>query len=143
MNRKDIKDKIYQTLQQRDSVLFAYLYGSFLTRENYRDIDIGVYFKDNTSLLEIGSLITDLQQVVKKEIDVIPLNNLYLRKPKMANEVMSTGELILNKDTRTHVSFKENSMKHYFDTAFLRKIMDAAFLNRMGGGGFGKRNVLI
>jgi uncharacterized protein len=143
MDKKDIKEKICIALQQRERILFAFLYGSFLARENYRDIDIGVYFEKNTELLEIGSLITDLQQVSKSEVDIIPLNNLYLKNPNMAFRVVSTGEVIFSRDTRALVSFKENSMRYYFDTAYLRKIMNDAFEKRIEGGGFGKRNVVI
>lgn len=37
--------KITQYLENQPDLVFFYVFGSFLTSPNYRDIDVGVYFR--------------------------------------------------------------------------------------------------
>ena len=47
MIRKDIMiSLIRQVTRENGRVAFAYLYGSFVTEESFRDIDVGVYLKN-------------------------------------------------------------------------------------------------
>jgi hypothetical protein len=47
MIRKDIMvSLIREVVREDERVVFAYLYGSFVTEESFRDIDVGVYLKN-------------------------------------------------------------------------------------------------
>jgi len=47
MIRKDIMiSLIREVTRENGRVAFAYLYGSFVTEESFRDIDVGVYLKN-------------------------------------------------------------------------------------------------
>lgn len=43
MKKEKIINLIKNLLKKDERIVFAYLYGSFITDENFRDIDIGVY----------------------------------------------------------------------------------------------------
>lgn len=50
-------------LSTQDKVIFAYVFGSFAQREQFRDIDIGVYLAEPFHLDDVAGLQTDLQQL--------------------------------------------------------------------------------
>ncbi len=43
MDKQIIKEKIKKILLESQEIIFAYLYGSFLEREDYKDIDIAIF----------------------------------------------------------------------------------------------------
>jgi len=104
-----MKDKIIEILKEvlkkEERVKFAYLFGSFIKKGNYRDIDIGIYLSplpDNVFLI-ISELKYKLSRELIKEginlkaddIDMIILN---LTSFKFLNRIFKEGVLILDKD---------------------------------------------
>lgn len=143
MDTQAKEEIIKRYLQKREDILFAFVFGSFLTRANYRDIDIAVYFKEAPGLMELGLVHSELGDLLKTKVDVISLNGLPGKLPVMAHQVASTGKLVKNKDEDALIAFRENAMRHYFDTAYLRAQMNKAFETRLDQHAFGKRNYLI
>lgn len=69
MIRKDIMVSLIREVTREDGrVAFAYLYGSFVTEESFRDIDVGVYLKDagENSIVVSAELKTRLSRVMQK-----------------------------------------------------------------------------
>jgi predicted nucleotidyltransferase len=143
MEKQTIEERITNYLQMHDEILFAFVFGSFLTKDNYRDIDIAVYFKETPGLLALGALQSELGEIIKTNIDVIILNSLPEKSPVMAHQVVSTGKLLKNSDDDALITFRENTMQQYFDTAYLRAQMNKAFEKRLDKHAFGKRNFLM
>jgi predicted nucleotidyltransferase len=116
-----MQDKITEYLQKQPDIVFHYIFGSFLKSDRYRDIDIGVYFRDDQyELLRLGEIISDLEEITDTKVDVIPLNRLYDKNPAFAHEIISTGELSIHvngevsaEDKETWVNFKVSCIKHF------------------------------
>ena len=54
----NIKDIVSAFLQQFDEIVFAYLFGSFISSNNYHDIDIAVYLEDEFNKIILLSILT-------------------------------------------------------------------------------------
>ena len=133
---------IAKELQSFDFVVFALLFGSYAKDRAtaISDIDVGIYTDSNKDLLTIGLLINRLERICQKKIDIVLLNDLYKKKPFLAYEIVSKGQLILCKDLNKFVEFKKNVFLYYLDTKPLRDKIDKAFKERVNSGRFGERN---
>ena len=69
MIRKNIMvSLIREVVHQDERTVFAYLYGSFVNQESFRDIDVGVYLRDSgeNSLVVSAELKTQLSRDSQK-----------------------------------------------------------------------------
>lgn len=70
-------------LVKKEEILFAYIFGTFVSKNHYHDIVIAVYLSENfdkndTKKFPYGyesSIISDLNLLVRKNIDFIVMNN--------------------------------------------------------------------
>lgn len=129
------KDKIIATLtsilSKEDDILFAYLFGSFLTdyfKPGRSDLDIGIYFEKTPSIYRVH----DLQYALEKEIggmrrvDIaqIQLCNLILN-----HEIFKKGKLIVNRDPDFHQRFKLSQWSQYIDFKISRRKLEEGLTN--------------
>jgi len=95
--------------------LFAYLYGSFVKKDTFRDIDVAIYLeKIPISILEYElEMETELMKVLKKYIvDVRVLNTAPL---SFKYNVLKEGKVLLVKDNDKRVDFEEKTIVFYLD----------------------------
>lgn len=106
------KNQIRAILKQRDSVIFAYLFGSSATKTltPMSDIDIAVYLNENvTPLEERLDLIGELMMTLKMDdIDLVILNSvpLTLKARIIQNKEMLTDNKPLEKIATTFLREK-------------------------------------
>jgi hypothetical protein len=82
MEKEKTKNIIRNYLEKFPQIEFAYIFGSFVTRDDFKDIDIGIYLqKDFVNSKEYfadygftSQLIGELQTLVKAHIDIVVLN---------------------------------------------------------------------
>lgn len=114
LSRAEIVRILKENLQQRDEIVFAYVFGSSLESDRFRDIDVGVFlapaaYKPDTSIdLELSSR---LEKELGCAVDVILMN----RAPDHLIHQISKGELFLDRDVDLRVEFITSSWKRYFD----------------------------
>lgn len=130
-----------QELVKSHFVVFALLFGSRAEDRATRisDIDIGIYTNRTVSLLEIGAIVTRLEKITNSKIDLIILNDLYKKKPVLAFETVSKGQVILCHDQEKFIEFKKNTFLYYLDTAPLRHAIDQRFRERLSEKRSGER----
>ncbi|MBN1273017.1 MAG: nucleotidyltransferase domain-containing protein [Candidatus Aminicenantes bacterium] len=110
-------------MSQNKTIIFAYLHGSFLEKENFNDIDIAVYLDKKTEVnsdpagLEI-SLSLELEKCTQHPIDVKILNTAPLSFCYHATK----GKLILSQDENTREEFLCRTWNAYFDFKPVSKI---------------------
>ncbi len=143
MDIEEAKKKITEYLQGQPVVLFAYLFGSAVEHDRYRDIDVGIYMSEGVDLLKLGGMQSDLDGMFEQAIDLVPINALPRKKPVLAFNIVTSGMLLFTRDEALHTEYKKKAMLHYYDTAPLRKMMNEAFDKRVRAGKFGKRNFLL
>ncbi len=106
-------ERIEKILKKEKNVVFAYLYGSFLSSGKFNDIDIAVYLK-NLSFGYIADLKIKLAAALKKPSDIIDItilngilesvdafSLLYLER------VLKEGRLIVNQSHKIWTDFLE------------------------------------
>ena len=91
-------------------------------------------------LLEIGGIVSDLEKITNKKIDLVELNNLYLKNPLLAYEIITKSELLFCKNENSLIEYKTKTYLNYLDTEKLRDIVNKDFYRRISTKKFGKRN---
>lgn len=89
----DMRQKICVILRQYD-VAHAALFGSFARGQagDESDIDIVVEFRGRRSLLDLAGLKIDLQEALRREVDVVTYNSLH---PRIKDTILSEQETLL------------------------------------------------
>jgi len=136
-------EKITNVLKGDNNIVFALVFGSQANNgqaNRLSDVDIGIFTKDDIPLLRMGRIVAALEKVLKKEVDLVVLNDLYKRKPNFAFQVISSAKLLFTRDEDLFVEFKKNVFLYYLDTKPLIDMVKAAMNKRIEAGAFGERN---
>ncbi len=120
--------------------MFAYIFGSFVKSERFLDIDVAAFYDNEPDLLEIGGMQSELNKKTGKKVDIVTLNKLYEKKPAFAFNIITDGELIVNRNPQARTRYKTKVLLRYFDTAYLRKKVNRAFEKRIEMNKFDKRD---
>lgn len=119
-------DKIRKHLElevsNQSQVMFAYIYGSVLSSDNPRDIDIAVYLfpmdfeklgrDGEVSLAFAIPLEMELEKRLKRKVDVQVLNRAPL---SFKYRAITDGKLIVDKDSNARCDFEYLSRVEYYD----------------------------
>ena len=119
--KRNVLDSLKSCLEPKPAVIFAYLHGSFLTEDRFKDIDIAVYLDPlppSPFQAEIG-LEIDLGNAVRKyPIDVRVLNHASL---SFKYNVIKQGQSLLVRDDDFRSGFIETTLSYYFDFSPFRR----------------------
>ncbi|MBP8718621.1 MAG: nucleotidyltransferase domain-containing protein [Candidatus Atribacteria bacterium] len=115
ITKKEIKEKIEEIIQSRKEIVFAYIFGSFKEKENFNDIDLGVYLDEsikeaNNIFYEI-ELSNQIEEKIKIPVDIIKLNSA----SDPVAFIVTQGILIKNIDDNLRTNFVTASWKRYWD----------------------------
>ena len=77
MTTEEIKKRLSNYLAKEDRVIFAFMYGSYANWTNLKDsdLDIGAYFKEGFSSKDVDNVWDKLQDISKKDVELLTLNN--------------------------------------------------------------------
>ena len=137
---KDIlSENLTRCLAEKEEILFAYVFGTFLTRDDFNDIDVGI-FLDPQKIPEIDTLRYELELAVEMENRLKP-GELFKRyiplDIKVINDApvtfrysVSTGKLLFLKDEDAREEFLCRTWQEYFDFQYVldtyyREVVDA------------------
>lgn len=115
VNKKELVEKIKMFLETRKEIRFAYLFGSFLEEDHFRDIDVGIYVDEmepvtRSKFYDIV-LSTEIENFAKFPVDIIVLN----RETSAMIFNASKGELLKNTDDELRENFILKHWKMYWD----------------------------
>ena len=142
MNNAVNFDEISNVLKGDSNIVFALVFGSRANGKANRlsDVDIGIFTKIDISLLGLGRIVSALEKVVGKEVDLVVLNDLYKQKPNFAFQVISSAKVLFTRDEDLFVYFKKNVFLYYLDVKPLIDMVKANINKRIETGAFGERN---
>ncbi len=120
--KKVIKDAIHSLLAREKEVVFAYLYGSFLSAAWFRDIDIAVFVDekkiDRKDVIDYEiSLSLELEKELHLPMDVKVLNYA----PLSFRYEVTKGEVIFSRNEEVRFTFLELTWHRYLDFAPVEK----------------------
>jgi predicted nucleotidyltransferase len=119
------KDKISHQVARHigrefDGVVAAYLFGSFIGKDQFSDIDLGLLLK--TRVLEVVevelALEVRLEKIFNHPFDVRVLNDA---PNSFVQNVIRTGRVVVDNDPGLRAVFEGNVLKQYFDFAYFRR----------------------
>jgi len=121
VSKKAVKEAIRAVFKKHEEILFAYLHGSFVKKDAFRDIDVAIYLERMpASVLEYElQMETDLMKALRKYIvDVRVLNGAPL---SFKYNVIKDGIVLLSKDDDKRADFEEKTIILYLDFLPYRK----------------------
>jgi predicted nucleotidyltransferase len=113
LRKKEIIQLVRQNLSARHEIVFAYVFGSIVDSEVFKDVDVGIYLDQSISdgfhrAFEISG---ELEALLGCCVDVILMNTA----PDHLVYSISMGEVIVNRDDDARVEFITDSWNGYFD----------------------------
>ena len=121
-DREALLSKIRTVLNRRADILFAYLHGSFVAEEQFRDIDLAVFLMPPfSSPLQVELVLeAELAGFVKKyPVEVRVLNRAPL---SFQYNVIKHGKPLVVADDDARCDFVEATLRDYFDFAPFRRM---------------------
>ena len=116
VERARMADALAAALLCDPTVDFAYLHGSFLHAQPFRDIDVAVMFTRDAEPDITGAALAlgdRLERLIGHAIDVRPLN----RAPLTFQFKAARGRLLAGRDSDRVATFVEHLLPRYFDLA--------------------------
>lgn len=119
-DKETIKESLTKTLNSHAEISFAYLHGSFIKANGFRDIDLAVYLEElPSSVLEYElRLEAELIGVLRRyQVDVRVLNRAHL---SFRYNVIKDGIPLIVRNDDERIRFQETTIDSYFDFAHYR-----------------------
>lgn len=124
--KRPLIEQLAAALQNRDEVMFAYIYGSFNEGLAFHDIDVGVYISEITEGESTNYSLT-LGQMLSKELQVpVDIRVLNFAPVSFLYEVIR-GNLIFERNEEIRIRVVEQTIQRYLDLKpmILRGIKEA------------------
>ncbi|MDH5386652.1 MAG: nucleotidyltransferase domain-containing protein [Candidatus Aminicenantes bacterium] len=116
-----IIERISSQLKSQKNIIFAYIFGSFVSEKKFSDIDIGIFVANEGNINSLNfelKMEKELQSLVHFPVDVRIVNNAPL---SFVYHVIKEGILIKDEDPSERADFEGLIFKKYLDCAFFRK----------------------
>lgn len=122
--------KISDILKTKEGVIFSYIFGSFISGDYFKDIDIGIFISSQRLISPLSlelEMEGELEDAIHIPADVRIINNAPL--PFVYN-ILRGGFLIVDNDRCLRGDFAGMIYKKYFDfrhlrNEYLREIINA------------------
>lgn len=120
--QKDLIKSLTEYFNNDDNILFVYLFGSYAceTQKDTSDIDIAVFLNDNDYYVYKVKKKVELENIFKKEVDIIILNDA---PPLLKHQVFEHGKLLKCDDRDFLKEYKIKSLYEYFDYTHVSNII--------------------
>ncbi len=114
-------------LSQDPGIIFAYLHGSFINNDSFRDIDVGIYIRTRKDFFFESELSHELSGLTGHEVEVKVINTAPVAF-QMA--VIREGKLLFSADDDVRTGFIEEVGRRYREYSHFRNI----FMEAIGAG---------
>lgn len=120
--KKEVVEEIKDYLFKREGdIIFAYLYGSFIKDEAFRDIDVALFMKEPiTDIFNIESdLSYELSTITNFSIEVRIIN---MAPVALQMAALRANYLLFSKDESIRTDFIQDVGKRYIEYSHLREM---------------------
>lgn len=115
VSKEVILQKVKTLVWAHEEIVFAYLFGSFTEKEDYRDIDLAIYLDEThpraNNLFYDVELSREMEEMLKIPVDIVILNHAPDRLVYRASQ----GFLIKDEDEEFRSDFLLPRWKRYLD----------------------------
>lgn len=131
VDREKIREKLKQCLEREETIIFAYLHGSFAEKRPFRDIDIAAYI-DEKQIARERRLDFEFSVSTRLETNIgFPIDLRIINYASLSFQYYSTsGILLFCRDENVHVAFLAKTRSLYLDfkpssERFLKEMLHA------------------
>jgi predicted nucleotidyltransferase len=121
-DKEDFLERISGRLNAEKCVLFAYVFGSFLSGDGFQDVDIGIYAHEaqlDQSPLDFELRIErEMEEVLRVPVDVRVINNAPL---SFVYNILRHKIVVADREELLRADFEGATYKKYFDFRHLRR----------------------
>jgi len=120
-DKQSLFKKMNSKLNETESIVFAYIFGSYARDEKFSDVDVGVFINEDYAGDHLSfelSLERELESLTRLPIDVRIINKAPL---SFIYHVIKEGILVVDKDVSKRADFEGMIFKKYFDFSYYRK----------------------
>lgn len=117
--RNKLLERLRQELLKQEDILFAYVHGSFIEVESFKDLDVAVWVNDPERSFEYSvNLSVKLELKLRVPIDVHVLNEAPL---PFKHHVFTRGVLLFSRDEELRAKVVDLTLREYIDLLELRR----------------------
>lgn len=120
-DKQDLINKISHIFRTKKDIVFAYIFGSFISKDEFKDIDIGVYIYNIESATILKSeleLERELEDIIRIPADVRIINNAPI---SFVYNILRNKIVILDNNIDLRSDFEGIVLNKYFDIQYFRK----------------------
>ncbi|MBO3842741.1 MAG: nucleotidyltransferase domain-containing protein [Candidatus Brockarchaeota archaeon] len=123
MNREEkerLLKRLGETLKNTGGVLFAYVYGGFVERMVFRDVDVAVWVENPREAFKYEvDLSARLEADLGVPVDIHVVNEAPL---PLKHTVFTGGRLLFSSDEETRVRIVDETIRQYADLRILQSL---------------------
>ncbi len=121
---------------------FVLLFGSYNSNSfsEHSDVDIGIYFPEKISYMDLGYDIAQLESLLEKKVEIVVLNELYKKDSLFAFKILENHSPLVLHDTNAYIDFKRRSQLYYLDRKNLVEMNSINLNDRIENNRIGERN---
>jgi uncharacterized protein len=133
MVKNETKESIRSILNGFEEIDLAYVYGSFLERDDFHDIDFAIHLCKEQPPYQRFKLsqkvARSLEQGIRPGVD-FDVRILNYAPAYFQYEVISKGIVVLERDRERRVDYEAHLISEYLDLKYMYDLLDQAFLAR-------------
>ena len=116
-----------------EEIDLAYVFGSFLERDDFHDIDVAIHLAEERAPYQRFKLAQkvarSLEQGIQPRVD-FDVRILNYAPVYFQYEVISKGIVVLERDREKRVDYEAHLISEYLDLKYMYDLFDQAFLAR-------------
>jgi len=128
-------EELREVLLADERIAYALLFGSTARGDTtpFSDVDVAIGLRSGVRFgaHDIGGLISELEQAVKRDVDVVILNEA---PPGLAYRVFRDGRLLVEKDRSARVDRQVRAIIEYLDFEWAERRCARGVLERAARG---------
>jgi predicted nucleotidyltransferase len=97
--KAEVLQKLETVFQAEDKIKLAYVFGSFIRRNSFRDIDIAVYSTPSLTFNELLDLGAKIELELGFQVDLVQLQDL---NPELRLKILAEGKPVIIKSSELH-----------------------------------------
>src|SRR3972149_3589228 len=121
MDKQNLINKISRIFCTKKDIVFAYIFGSFISKDEFKDIDIGVYI-DNIETATILNyemkLELESEDIIGIPVDIRIINNAPI---SFVYNILKDKIVMIDNNIDLRSDFEGLVYKKYFDFQYFRK----------------------
>lgn len=118
--RRKLLEELKKELESVEGIVFAYVHGSFVEAEAFRDVDVALWVEDPGKAFSYEvDLSARLEARFKTPIDLHVLNKAPL---PFKHSVFTRGQLLFSKDEEERASVVDEVLRQYADVRMLNEL---------------------